>query len=114
MIVGNDNMAVLANGQISSGHMIIKEEWIKVSNPEDIKDDEEFITKHSATTFEATVKVYELLGAEVNLHYDIADTTCTAKVNPRTTARPGDVVKFAMDISRLHVFDKETEQIITH
>ena len=72
--------------------------------PEDIKDDEEFITKHSATTFEATVKVYELLGAEVNLHYDIADTTCTAKVNPRTTARPGDVVKFAMDISRLHVF----------
>ena len=82
--------------------------------PEDIKDDEEFITKHSATTFEATVKVYELLGAEVNLHYDIADTTCTAKVNPRTTARPGDVVKFAMDISRLHVFDKETEQIITH
>ena len=79
--------------------------------PEDIKDDEEFITKHSATTFEATVKVYELLGAEVNLHYDIADTTCTAKVNPRTTARPGDVVKFAMDISRLHVFDKETEQI---
>ena len=82
--------------------------------PEDVKDDEEFITKHSATTFEATVKVYELLGAEVNLHYDIADTTCTAKVNPRTTARPGDVVKFAMDISRLHVFDKETEQIITH
>ena len=82
--------------------------------PEDIKDDEEFITKHSATTSEATVKVYELLGAEVNLHYDIADTTCTAKVNPRTTARPGDVVKFAMDISRLHVFDKETEQIITH
>ena len=57
----------------------------------------------------ATVKVYELLGAEVNLHYDIADTTCTAKVNPRTTARPGDVVKFAMDIARLHVFDKETE-----
>ena len=55
-----------------------------------------------------------LLGAEVNLHYDIAQTTCTAKVNPRTTARPGDTVKFAMDIARLHVFDKETEQVITH
>ena len=36
------------------------------------------------------------------------------KAISRTTARPGDVVKFAMDISRLHVFDKETEQIITH
>ena len=41
MIVGNDNMAVLANGQTSCSHMIIKEEWIKVSNPEDIKDDHE-------------------------------------------------------------------------
>ena len=82
--------------------------------PEDIKDDDEFIAKHSTTTFEAQVKVYELLGAEVNLHYDIADVTCTAKVNPRTPARPGDTVKFAMDISRLHIFDKETELIITH
>ena len=36
------------------------------------------------------------------------------RVNPRTTARPGDTVKFAMDIARLHVFDKETEQVITH
>ena len=44
----------------------------------------------------------------------LADATCTAKVNPRTTARPGDAVKFAMDIARLHVFDKETEQVITH
>ena len=75
--------------------------------PEDIKDDEEFVAKHSNTTFEAQVKVYELLGAEANLHYDIADVTCTAKVSPRTTARPGDTIKFAMDVSRLHVFDKE-------
>ena len=82
--------------------------------PEDIKDDEEFVAAHADHTFEAQVKVYELLGAEVNLHYDIAQTTCTAKVNPRTTARPGDTVKFAMDIARLHVFDKETEQVITN
>ncbi len=82
--------------------------------PEDIKDDDEFIAKHSTTTFESQVKVYELLGAEVNLHYDIADVTCTARVNPRTPARPGDTVKFAMDVARLHVFDKETDQIITH
>ena len=61
-----------------------------------------------------TVKVYELLGAEVNLHYEIGDVTCTAKVNPRTTARPGDEVEFAMDVARLHVFDKETEMVITH
>ena len=82
--------------------------------PEDVKDDAEFIAKNADSKFTATVKVYELLGAEVNLHYEIGDVTCTAKVNPRTTARPGDTVKFAMDIARLHVFDKETEQVITH
>jgi multiple sugar transport system ATP-binding protein len=82
--------------------------------PEDIKADEDFIVAHPESTFEATVKVFELLGAEVNLHYDIADQTCTAKVSPRTTVRPGDSVKFAMDLTRLHVFDKETEQVITH
>ncbi len=82
--------------------------------PEDVKDADEFITANADTTFEAQIKVYELLGAEVNLHYDIGDVTCTAKVNPRTAARPGDTVKFAMDVTRLHVFDKETEQVITH
>ncbi len=81
--------------------------------PEDVYDSEMFI-ETAKCTFESTIKVYELLGAEVNLHYDIGDVTCTAKVNPRTAARPGDTVKFAMDVTRLHVFDKETEQVITH
>ena len=80
--------------------------------PEDIKDDEEFVAAHADHTFEAQVKVYELLGAEVNLHYEIGDVTCTAKVNPRTTARPGDTVQFAFDLSKIHIFDKETEEII--
>ena len=82
--------------------------------PEDVKDDPEFIAAHQDTKFKSTIRVYELLGAEVNLHYEIGDVTCTAKVNPRTTARPGDEVEFAMDVARLHVFDKETEMVITH
>ena len=82
--------------------------------PEDIKDEEMFISNSPDTTLEATVKVYEMLGAEVFLYFTVETFDITVRVNPRTTARPGDVVKFAMDISRLHVFDKETEQIITH
>ena len=82
--------------------------------PEDVKDDAEFIAKNADSKFTATVKVYELLGAEVNLHYEIGDVTCTAKVNPRTTARPGDEVTFAMDVKRLHVLEKETKIVITH
>ncbi len=38
----------------------------------------------------------------------------TARVDPRTTARTGDTVKFALDADRIHVFDKETENTITN
>lgn len=83
--------------------------------PEDIHDEEMFISNSPDSIIEATVKVYELLGAEVFLYFSIEETIeITARVNPRTTARPDDVLKIAFDMSKLHVFDKETEQVIVH
>ena len=38
----------------------------------------------------------------------------TARVDSRTNARPGDSIKFAFDVEKIHVFDKDTEQIITN
>ena len=64
--------------------------------------------------FESTIRVYELPGAEVFLYLDLAEFPITARVDPRTTSRPGDHVKFAFDVEKIHVFDKETEQIITN
>ena len=37
--------------------------------PEDIHDEEVFINSSPDTTFDATIKVYELLGAEVFLYF---------------------------------------------
>jgi len=81
--------------------------------PEDVYDDPEYVSK-AACVFESQVKVYELLGAEVFLYFDLADYPITARVDPRTTARPGDAIKFTFDVDRIHVFDKETEQVITN
>jgi len=55
-----------------------------------------------------------MLGAEVYLYFDLAEFPITARVDSRTTARPGDTVKFAFDVEKIHVFDKETEQVITN
>ena len=83
--------------------------------PEDIKDEQVFIQTSKDSAFDATVRVYELLGAEVFLYFTIADNVdITARVNPRTTARPGDTIKIAMDLSKIHIFDRETEKVITH
>lgn len=82
--------------------------------PEDIHDEEIFIESNPGSVVDATVKVYELLGAEVYLYFNIDQFEVTARVNPRTTARPGDTIKVAFDLTKIHVFDKETEQVICH
>ena len=82
--------------------------------PEDVYDSEMMVQANPACTFESTIKVYELLGAEVYLYFDLEEYPITARVDSRTNARPGDVVKFAIDAEKIHIFDKETEQVITN
>ncbi len=76
--------------------------------PEDITDTE----GAGEPVFETKINVYELLGAEVFLYFDLGETPFTARVEPRTKARPGDTVKFAWDVDKIHLFDKETEKTI--
>ena len=82
--------------------------------PEDVKDEEMFISQSPDSTIDATVRVYELLGAEVFLYFTIDQFDITARVNPRTKARPGDTIQIALDLTKIHLFDKETEQVISH
>ena len=62
---------------------------------------------------EAEVKVYELLGAEVFLYCDFEQTQITARVNPRTNLRSGDKAVFALDLEKIHLFDKDSGISIT-
>ena len=82
--------------------------------PEDLHDEELFISSSPDSVLESEIKVYELLGAEVFLYFDVAGSQMTARVNPRTTLRTGDKARFAIDMEKIHVFDKETELTITN
>ncbi len=82
--------------------------------PEDVKDDKAFLDACPDSTLEATVRVYEMLGAEVFLYLSLENSEITVRVNPHTSARTGDTIKVALDMSKVHVFDKETEKIITN
>ena len=84
------------------------------TRPEDVHDSQMYIEVSPNSVIESTIKVYELLGAEVYLYFDVEGFPMTARVDPRTTARTGDRVKFAMDVEKIHVFDKETEKCITN
>ena len=82
--------------------------------PEDIDDSQIALETHKDSVFSTKVTGYELLGSEVLLYYNIDGSSMTAKVDSRTPARLGDAVKLAMDVEKVHVFDKETELTITH
>ena len=82
--------------------------------PEDIHDSQMFIETSPNSVIEAHIRVYELLGAEVFLYFDYAGSQVTARVDPRTTAKQGDYIKFALDMEHAHFFDKDTELVITN
>ena len=80
--------------------------------PEDIHDSQMFIEASPSVPMTTTDKVYELLGAEVFLYFDVNGTQVTARVDPRTNSKTGDTIKFAFDMEKSHFFDKETELTI--
>ena len=82
--------------------------------PEDLHDEEDYLAQHAQSVISAEIRVYEMLGAETLLYFDIGDASWTARVNPKTKARTGDTVRFALDENKIHIFDKETEVTITN
>ncbi|MGN0243717.1 MAG: ABC transporter ATP-binding protein [Lachnospiraceae bacterium] len=80
--------------------------------PEDIHDEQVFLESSKDSIVQAEIRVREMLGAEVFLYFDIENTSVTARVNPRSSAMVGDTIPVAFDMSKLHVFDKETEVVV--
>jgi multiple sugar transport system ATP-binding protein len=93
---------------------VIGKEVVMGIRPEDIHETEDALTKNPDDVIVAEVQVTELLGAEMHLYLGIEDLDLIATVNPRMQVKNGDKVKLAMDPSRIHVFNKETELVITN
>ena len=89
--------------------------------PECLHDEPAFLANAADTTIDASVEVTELMGAEIYLYLSFdgqEDATdgknIIARVSSRSTARAGDNIKIAIDTSRVHIFDKDTEKCIVH
>jgi multiple sugar transport system ATP-binding protein len=63
-------------------------------------------------TIRATVDITELMGNEIFLHVIADGRKLLARVDPRTTARPGQEVELVVDMGRLYTFDPESELAI--
>ena len=89
---------------------LVDQEVVLGVRPECIHDEEMFISAATTGVLEATVEVTEMMGAETYLYLNCENIPLTARVSPRSTARPQDVIKVAIDPNRIHLFDKETEK----
>lgn len=100
-----------ANAELKSrvGKMVI----IGV-RPEDLHDDEMFLSAATTGVVDCDVEVTELMGHETYLYLSLDGDPIVARVNSRSTARVGDTIKIAIDVQKIHIFDGETEKTISN
>ena len=97
----------------------IGQEVVVGLRPEAISDVADAVAANPEYSFDVNVDVTELLGAEIYLYLTVGDpedepTSLIARVSSRSQSRAGDKIKVAVDMSRFHIFDKDTETCILH
>ena len=112
---GNRYQIIVPESKVNEdlGNYVGKEIILGV-RPESIHDEEMYLSNASTGVIAANVEITEMMGAETYLYLLCEGIPLTARVSPRSTARPGDDIKVAIDPNRIHIFDKETEKAIVN
>ena len=92
----------------------VDKEVIMGIRPEDIHAEESFLSISEASNIEANVDLAEMMGSEIYLYLNCCGQKMVARVPSRTGIRADDMVKLALDVNKIHVFDAETENVICH
>ena len=80
--------------------------------PEAVHDEQMYLEAYQDSQIECKVEVVELLGAESLVYMMLENTLFVARVKPRSNIYVGDTMRFALNPNKVHIFDKETENII--
>jgi multiple sugar transport system ATP-binding protein len=80
--------------------------------PEDIHYEGIVAETFPETPFDFYVEVSELLGHEFILHGKFGNQPILAKVPSRVNVKAHDTIPLAMEVTKLHFFDKETQKAI--
>ena len=111
---GADSLKLPAEKVTDTVLEYIGKEVVMGIRPECIHDEPMYLSSMPESVIETDVEVTELMGAEIYLYLVAEEQNMIARVSSRSKARAGDVIKVAIDMSRVHLFDKETERYIVH
>ena len=59
-----------------------------------------------------SMSLYEMRDRSDVLYLNCEGNALTARVEPTSTAKTGDKITIALDMNKMHLFDKETEKTI--
>jgi len=81
--------------------------------PEDVHD-AKYVPPgvETSTCVETTVTVTEPMGSEVYAYLQAGGKEFIGRFDPRSSARPGQPIDVVMDMSRMHIFNRETEMAL--
>ncbi len=77
--------------------------------PEDIT-----VGSGEAETIEMKIDLVELMGSEMYLHCDLNDSKLVVRTPVIDGCKSDTTVAFAMNAKKMHIFDKETEMVISN
>ncbi|MEV3598004.1 sn-glycerol-3-phosphate ABC transporter ATP-binding protein UgpC [Paenibacillus larvae] len=81
--------------------------------PEDLHEEPVFLEASPNSIVSANIEVAENLGHEMNLYINgIGTSSVIARVDGRSGLKEGSTVKLALDMNKVHFFDKETTESI--
>ncbi|GGO05219.1 ABC transporter ATP-binding protein [Saccharibacillus kuerlensis] len=96
--------------QILRDKSLVGKEVIMGLRPEDIHEEPVFLEASPNTIFAASVEVTENLGHEMLLYLSgLGVETTIARVDGRSSVREGSKVKLAIDMNKVHIFDRDSE-----
>jgi multiple sugar transport system ATP-binding protein len=78
--------------------------------PEHIYKDDEKVRPLAAYSFDTTVDVAELMGAETYLYFSLGGNSMIARAPADKNIKIGAAVHLALDINKIFLFDKETRE----
>ncbi|MGL4452202.1 MAG: ABC transporter ATP-binding protein [Sarcina sp.] len=130
--IGSPQMNFLTGKIVEEGNEIyirMNEELIKVNEVNKIKLKENYIDNKvivgirpenieiynddlKNSMINGRVELVELLGAESYIYVRINEETIVVKVNGTSSLKADDNISLKIDISKIHVFDKKTEEVI--
>lgn len=90
----------------------VNKEVIMGIRPEDLHDEPVFLEASPESVIEPVVEVVEKMGAENYLYLQFKGVQLTARVDARSKATVDTTIKIALDMNKVHVFDKETEEAV--